>query len=47
MWNIRQVADSLRMLQKYDNFLVHTKRAKTSTLQAFNALPYDRERISA
>ena len=47
MSNIRQMADSLGMLQKYDTFLVYTKRAKTSTFQAFNALPYDHGRISA
>lgn len=47
MWNIRQMAYSLGMLQKYDNFRVYTKGAKTSTVQAFNVLQYDRERISA
>ena len=41
------MADCLGMLQKFYNFRMYTKRAKTSTFQAFNALIYDGEQISA
>jgi hypothetical protein len=41
------MGDCLGMLQKFDNFRVYTKRAKTSNFQDFNALIYDHEQISA
>lgn len=41
------MSECLGMLQKHDNFRMYTKRAKTSTVQAFNALTYDHEEISA
>ena len=47
MSNIRQMADCLGMLQKYDIFVVIQIRAKISTVQAFSALTNDHERISA